>query len=125
MLELARKNVSGATFVKADALSYEYPKGLGVVFAMSSLLHANKDDFKKALAKIHAALKPGGILFIDQKGGDEYKEHMKEDEFGSRMFYNYNAKLAKELAGDGFEALYEREYVLDDKLWFVVALKKT
>jgi SAM-dependent methyltransferase len=52
LIELAnQRELPKARFVKADALSYDYPQGLGVIFGFASYLHLNRDDFAVAAQK--------------------------------------------------------------------------
>jgi SAM-dependent methyltransferase len=127
LIKLARDKVPGAKFEVADANTYEYSKGLDVVFAFASLLHLDKDEVKAVLQKVHAALRPGGIFFISLKYSDEYREEVKEDQFGTRLFYFYNPKVITELAGDGYEvANLDKGFITGKKtVWFEIALKKT
>jgi hypothetical protein len=39
---------------------------------------------------------------ISLKLSDKYEEKIKEDSYGTRMFYYYNPELIKELAGDKY-----------------------
>lgn len=126
LLEIAKKRVPEASFVQDDALGYVYPSDLDTVFAFASMLHLDKDDFAAACKKISAALRPGGLLCISLKEADEYKEVLQEDAFGKRMFYLYNPKLVCELAGSGFEPVFERHETVGPKSkpWFTLILKK-
>ncbi|MFT3978502.1 MAG: class I SAM-dependent methyltransferase [Sphingomonas bacterium] len=53
------------------------------VYASASLLHVPVDDLPAVLAKIHAALMPGGLHFASYKGGGE----AGRDRFG--RYFNY------------------------------------
>jgi SAM-dependent methyltransferase len=107
LLEIARTNVPNGTFVQTDALSYEYPSNVDIIFAFASLLHLDKDDFAAVCRKAASALKPGGVLSMTLKEGDAYAKLLQEDEFGTRLFYVYNPALVKELVGSLFSLVYE------------------
>jgi ubiquinone/menaquinone biosynthesis C-methylase UbiE len=124
LLEIARKRLPHSSFVKDDALSYQYPDNLDVIYAFASLLHVNKTNMKEALAKATAALKEGGILYISLKERPLYEEEVKEDQYGKRMFYYYNPQLIKDLAGDALTPVHEYHYTIGPTDWFNVALKK-
>lgn len=124
LLDIARKKVPDASFVKADALSYTYPPNLDVVFAFASLLHVNKDDLTHVCQKVAKALRQGGIFYISLKERSEYAEEIKADQYGERMFYYYTADLVKELAGDAFQAVHEEHMHHGNTDWFNIALKR-
>jgi SAM-dependent methyltransferase len=126
LIKLARKHVPEGKFEVADAVNYEYPDGLDVVYAFASLLHLNKDEVKDVLKKVHEALRPGGIFFISLKLADEYTEKVKEDQFGTRLFYFYNPEAIKQLAGDKYEVInVDGGFVtVGNTQWFEIVLKK-
>lgn len=124
LLEIARKRLPDTAFVKADALTYQYPTDLDVVYAFASLLHVNRQDLKTALAKVAVALRANGILYISLKERDTYQEEAKEDQYGKRMFYYYNPKIVKDLAGDKLTAVHEDHQTIDQTDWFTLALRK-
>lgn len=126
LIRLARKRLPGAQFVIADALSYEYPNELDVVFGFASFLHLNKEDFSVACAKIAEALKPGGILLMTLKERDVYQEELVEDEFGKRMFYYYNDKTVRDSIPQSLNVIKIRHQTLNRKTakWLVVVLQK-
>lgn len=123
-IKLARANVPGAVFVVGNALTYDYPNDLDIVFAFASLLHLDKHGVKEVLDNVHAALKPGGVFFISLKRTPEYQEFMKESKQGRRMFYAYNPDIIRELAGSGYEVRFCEESSLDGTDWFEIALRK-
>jgi len=124
LLQIARKQVPEGSFVKADALTYDYPSDLDVIYAFASLLHVNKTDMKMALAKAATGLRKGGILFVSLKERPAYEEVVKEDKYGKRMFYYYNAALIKELASEWFTPVSENHYEIARGPWFKLALQK-
>lgn len=126
LIKLACEYVPEGTFEVADAVGYSYPEGLDVVYAFASLLHLNKDEVKDVLDKVYEALKPGGVFFISLKMADEYTEKVKEDKFGTRVFYFYNPEVIKELAGDKYEvADVDGGFVtVGNTQWFEIALRK-
>lgn len=124
LLAIAKKRLPEATFVKADALSYDYPDSVDVMFAFASLLHVNKDDMRIALEKASKALRPGGIYFVSLKERDEYTEEVKQDKYGERMFYFYNSSIIAELASPWFAVAYEDRQQIGETAWFTIALKR-
>ncbi len=126
LIKLARHHVPGARFEVADAANFAYPENLDIVFAFASLLHLNQDAVHAVLLKVHKALKPGSIFYISLKYSPEYKEELKIDQFGSRIFYYYSPEIITKLAGDHYVVIPEaNELVTMGKtVWFEIALKK-
>jgi len=128
LIKLARQHVPNGNFEVADAVSYQYPtNSLDVVFAFASLLHLNKEEVSQVLEKVHVALRPGGIFFISLKFAHEYKEEIKEDVYGKRMFYFYNPEIIIALAGSDYDVVSQGEgfVTVGNTQWFEVALRKT
>jgi len=125
LIKLAREHVPEGRFEVADAVTYDYPQGLDVVFAFASLLHLNKEEIATVLEKAHTSLKPGGVFFISLKLANEYTEKIKEDRFGTRQFYFYNPDIIKELAGDMYEvAKIDGGFItVGNTEWFEIALR--
>lgn len=124
LLELARKHLPKANFVQADAISFDYPAGVDIIFAFASLLHINKSDLQEALKKASHSLRPGGIYYISLKERDNYSEEVQKDQFGERMFYYYNPSIVQKLAESWFEPVYESHQQIGSTAWFTIALKK-
>jgi len=124
LLKLARRKVPGASFVLADALSYEYPQKLDVVYAFASLLHVNKSDLGVVLKNLHKSLRKGGIIYLSLKERDRYVEEVKSDSFGDRMFYYYTPQLVTRIAGNQFSVVYEDHQHIGGVDWFTLALVK-
>ena len=124
LIKLAKIRLSKTQFEVADATSYKYPASLDIVFAFASLLHLNKEDVKAVLNKVQIALKPGGIFYISLKYAPSYQNKLKKSWIGRRMFYLYNPKLIKKLAGSGYQSVYENKGTIGKTEWFEIALKK-
>ena len=124
LLAIARNTLPEVDFIKSDALSYNYPENLDVVFAFASLLHVNRTDFAIVCQKVAKALRKGGIFLVSLKEKENYTEVLKEDKYGRRMFYFYTAKLVEELAGDIFANVFESHQKVGDSDWFTLALER-
>lgn len=124
LLSIAKQRLPNASFVEADALSYDYPEDLSVIFAFASLLHVSKDELPLVFEKGYKALRDGGIYLVSLKERPEYVEEVKKDEYGERMFYYYNADLVKELAGAAFKTAHESHQTIGNTDWFTLALQK-
>jgi SAM-dependent methyltransferase len=125
LIKLAKAHVPEAKFEEADANDFEYPDNLDVVFAFASILHLNPAELKETLEKVANALKPGGVFYISSKHAEQYKEEVKEDKFGTRLFYFYNPDIVADLAGDNYTVpKYWYENIGTTK-WFEIALQKS
>jgi len=124
LLAIARKRLPDATFVPADALSYDYPENIDVMYAFASLLHINKADMQVALQKASECLRPGGIYYISLKEREAYAEEAKHDQYGERMFYFYSPTIIRDLAIQWFDVAYEDHQHIRQQAWFTIALKK-
>lgn len=126
LLALARKRVPEASFVLADAQSYNWPADLDAVFAFASMLHLNKSVFQQTCQNVLTALRPGGLLCMTLKEADAYSNSLQKDDFGERMFYFYNPELVRQLAGPSFKQVFEAHQAVGpkQKRWFTLILEK-
>jgi SAM-dependent methyltransferase len=124
LIKLARAHVPEAHFEVADAATCNYPEGQDIVFAFASLLHLNNAEVRTVLERVGTALKPGGIFYISLKWAAEYTETIKEDKFGTRLFYLYNAEIITELAGQSYEVVQSFREVNGHTDWFEIVLKR-
>lgn len=124
LVDIARKQVPTANFVIADAIDYEFPDNLDIVFAFASLLHLDKDEFKLVVDHVAHALKQGGIFYISLKYRPNYEQDVKEDQYGRRQFYFYNESVVSELTDHAFETVHAHRKVHGNTEWLEVALRK-
>lgn len=124
MIDIAKKHVPGASFEVADALDYDYPENLDIVFAFASLLHLDRQEVSEVLKKVHNALRPGGIFYVSLKERPEYTEEIKDDQYGSRLFFFYNAALISDLAEGNYEVADTSGKKIGSTQWFEIALRK-
>lgn len=93
------------------------------VWAHFSLLHAAKADMPGHLARIYAALKPGGRLYVGLKAGTGEKR----DNLGRFYAYYEQAELNDRLAEAGFAEIDIRERSgesydgADERIWHAFA----
>ena len=124
LIKLAKAHVPEGRFEVADAVTFQFPENLDIVFAFASLLHLDKDEVKTVLANAHGALRPGGVFYISLKHKPAYSSAVKEDQYGKRLFYFYNAAVVSELAGKGYEVAKTWREVHGHTDWFEIALRK-
>lgn len=125
LIRIAESRQLDAKFTIADAVDFEYPTNLDVVFAFASLLHLDKAEVSAVLRKVHHVLKPGGIFYISLKYRDEYISEVKKDQYGERLFYFYTPELIQDLAGDAYETVFQDKKTIGRTAWFEIALRKT
>ncbi len=125
LLKIARRKLPDESFTRADALSFNYPKNIDVIFAFASLLHVARDDMYKVFDKAAQSLRSGGIFYITLKQRDAYEAELQVDEHGQRMFHYYNPELIKEIAGDLFTTVHEASQKISGTNWFTIALKRS
>ncbi len=124
LIKLAQKYVPKAKFEVADALHYDYPKDLDIVFAFGSLLHLDQQEVKIIADRVHKALKPKGIFYVSLKHAPEYTEHLKDDEHGRRLFYLYNPGLIETITDTLFKTENTWKKKIGKTQWFEMALRK-
>lgn len=123
LIELARAKVPHADFVVADVETYEFPPGLDAVFAFASLIHSPRGEMRSVLARILAALKPGGVLYLSMKHADSYREVTRVSEFGTRTYYHYSQADLRELAA-GFQVVKDELEEVRGQIWVEMLLQK-
>jgi SAM-dependent methyltransferase len=97
-LEMARRNVPGATFLQADmtTLTFE-PASFDAVVAFYSLTHVPRDEQAQLLERIRAWLRPGG-LFLASMGADDEPGDVEPDWLGVDMYFShFGAKANRRL----------------------------
>ena len=127
LIKIAKNYVPNADFLVADATDFDYGTSkYDVVFAFASLLHLNEAEISDVLTKVCTSLKPNGVVFISLKLSDKYEEKIKQDKFGTRIFYFYNPEVIKEITKDNFIIIREDGgfKTVGNTEWFETVLKK-
>ena len=87
-LDLARANVPGARFEKADMTALDFPDGqFDAVAAFYSILHVPRAEQPALIANIARWLKPGGLFLASLGVGTP---DVTEDWLGVEMFFGSN-----------------------------------
>jgi SAM-dependent methyltransferase len=107
-LALARRNVPGATFLRADmtALTFE-PASLDAVVAFYSLTHVPRDEQAELLGHIRSWLRPGGI-FLASMGADDEPGDVEPDWLGVDMYFSHFGAKANRRLVEGAGLVVER-----------------
>ena len=115
LIEIAKKEVSGAEFLVMDMREVNtlHQKFDGI-FAQASLLHLPKKETPEIIKKFFANLKSGGYLYVAVKGARDNiseEEVKEENDYGysyERFFSYYTTdEIKKYFADAGFEIVYE------------------
>lgn len=121
LLEEARKNVPGYTFLKQSMYDLFSAKKFDGFWASAVFLHAPKDKIGEALGSTKSVLKRGAIGYISVKKGEG------EGVFGGRFFSFWDkSEFDDVLKKNGFEILdfiHDPRSPTDDWLCFFVRLK--
>ena len=88
-LELARRNVPEATFIRADMTGLDWPSAsLDAVVAFYSLTHLPQAELPGLLISIRQWLRPGGV-FLASMGAQEAPDEIESDWLGVPMFFGH------------------------------------
>lgn len=108
-LELARRLVPAATFIRADMseLGFE-PETFGAVVAFYSIIHVPRVDHPALLADIHRWLEPGGHFLATLTMTDFEGEESDWEGWGAAMRWSHYDEHAnvEMLRRSGFEIVY-------------------
>ena len=131
-LDLARRLVPGATFLKADMTGLDFgPETFDAVVAFHSIIHVPREEHPALLGKIHRWLGPGGLFLAtltvtDFDGGDDDWEG-----WGAAMRWShYDAATNREMLREaGFGVLYAEPRTgggtgNDEETWLWVLARK-
>jgi SAM-dependent methyltransferase len=88
-IELARRNVPGATFLQADMTTLDFPAAsFDAVVAFYSLTHVPRDEQGPLLERVVRWLRPGG-LFVASMGAEEDPGGVEHDWLGVDMYFSH------------------------------------
>ena len=95
------RSYTGCEILQQKFLSLELPKhAYDGIFANASLFHVPSQELPRVLGDLHAALRPGGILFLSNPRGDG--EGWSGQRYGHYLQFD-SSKVFMESAG--FEVL--------------------
>ena len=108
-LNLARRLVPGATFLKADMTKLDFgPKTFDAVVAFHSVIHVPREEHPALLRKIHRWLRPGGLFLATLTLTDFEGEDGDWEGWGAPMRWShYDAETnVTLLRRSGFDVIY-------------------
>ena len=104
-LELARRHVPAANFLKADMTDLSFgPETFDAAVALHSIIHVPRAEHPALLGKISRCLKPGGVFLATWALGDWEGEESDWEGWGAPMRWShYDGETSlKLLRGAGF-----------------------
>jgi SAM-dependent methyltransferase len=131
-LELARRLVPGATFIRADMseLGFE-PETFGAVVAFHSVIHVPRADHPALLSDIHRWLRPGGHFLATLTMTDFEGEEIDWEGWGAAMRWShYDEETNRGMLRDAeFEIHYAEPRTTsgtggDEETWLWVLARK-
>ena len=88
-IALAKENVPGATFFRADMSALDFPAvHFDAVTAFYSIIHLPREEHPALLRAIAGWLRPGG-LFVATMGAGESDDGYEEDWLGTPMYWSH------------------------------------
>ncbi len=103
MLEIARRALPGAEFIRADMCELELDEQFAAAVAWDSLFHVERGRHLSVFRKLSSLLSPGGLLLLSA-GGTGHAGFTSEMH-GHTFFYSAHepAETLRLLASAGFE----------------------
>lgn len=109
-VELARRHVPAAAFIKADIMATDFPAAtFDAVVSFYALLHIPREEHWTLLCRTYRWLRPGGWLLVNLAAGDDPGTVYPAEGgfFGVRMYFSHFTADRNEalVRGAGFEVL--------------------
>lgn len=87
-----------------DFLSLDLGRAFDAVFAMNCLLHVPHDEMGSVLRSIASCLRPGGLFFWGQYGGDDREGPLADDHYEPKRFFSsFTDEQVVDVASDKFD----------------------
>lgn len=106
-IQLARKNVPEAKFIKTDMLEVDLPdNSFDAIVSLYAIIHIPREHHQELLRKIRKMLKPDGY-FLATMGVSDLKEAKEENWLGAPMYWSHFDKKRnlEMLQQAGFEVI--------------------
>jgi SAM-dependent methyltransferase len=102
MLEIARRVVPGAEFVRADMCEMSLAGGFAAALAWDSVFHVRRERHRGLFRKLYGLLDPGGRLLLSAGGTGH--EGFTSEMYGREFFYSGHepAETVRLLTEEGF-----------------------
>ncbi len=102
MIEIARRVVPGAEFIRADMCEVSLDGGFAAAVAWDSVFHVGRARHREIFRKLHGLLDPGGLLLLSAGGSGH--EGFTSEMYGRPFFYSAHepAETLRLLTEEGF-----------------------
>lgn len=122
LIKIARKRVPQGSFKIADFETFDYPKGIDILFAFAAILHSDKRSVEELLGKVYRSLSSGGVFFISTKYGLYSRKVI--DRGGPKVNFFYKPEDIEKLSPAGFKPVYQDIQDLRGQKWFTIILQR-
>lgn len=100
-----------------DFLNLDFPNDtFDAVFAMNTLLHVPKANFQAVLESVQRVLKPSGLFYLGQYGGNDFEGVHKDDHYRPQRFFSHFTDDAIKTSVSHVFALQYFEIITFDRL---------
>ena len=130
MLNLARKNVPKAKFIKMDMTNLKFnPNSFDGAVSFYAIIHVPREKHSRIYKMLHKILRPQAIMLLNAGGGgtDNWEEY-SQNYMGVPMFWSfYNPKKTLGIIrGEGFRILWSNVLKLggENQFWVLAENKK-
>lgn len=124
LLEVARKNAPGLTFLKQSVYDLDFPKkNFDGFWCCATLLHVPRSRIDEALQRIRHCIKAGGVGFVSVKpgeGGRVIPDDFSEGKTGRFFAFYTMSEFHTVLERNGFTVVEERTKGVTEKKSFLV-----
>jgi len=107
MIKLCQQKGLSAQVMDMTELDFP-PESFDAVYALNSLLHIPKADFRTVLENVRKVLKPSGLFYLGVYGSDEDFEGVwEQDAYDPKRFFSFHTDEGiQKITSEVFELLY-------------------
>ena len=107
MVKLCQQKGLSAQVMDMTDLDF-HSNSFDAVYALNSLLHIPKADFRNVLENVKKVLKPSGLFYLGVYGSDEEFEGVwEQDAYNPKRFFSFHTdENIQETTAEKFELLY-------------------
>lgn len=88
-IELARKNVPNADFIREDMTKLNFPENtFDGITSYYAIIHIPREEHQSLLTDFHRMLKPSGLALLCL-GAEHSNDDTDDDFFGARMYWSH------------------------------------
>ncbi len=128
MIDLAKKNVSKAKFLKVDMTKMNFKENsFDAAISFYAIIHVPKEKHSKIYKDLHKIINPDGIILVNATGPIDW-EGYEQDYLGIKMFWSHYGpkKSLKIIKDSGFEILWSSNLRLgkETQFWILARNRK-